>query len=52
MHVGMPRGGKITHIPKGHVCACKSERSQHKNRDIALIGIKAMLAAAPKTEKE
>lgn len=48
MKVGLPRGVKITHIPTGHVCACKSERSQHKNRDIALAGIKAMIAAAPK----
>lgn len=52
MHVGMPRGVKINHVTTGHVCICNSERSQHKNRDIALAGIKAMLAAAPKPEKE
>lgn len=52
MHVGMPRGVKITHIATDRICICNSERSQHKNRDIALAGIKAMIAAAPKPEKE
>lgn len=52
MHVGMPRGVKINHVTTGHVCICNSERSQHKNRDIALAGIKAMLAADLKPEKE
>lgn len=52
MHVGMPCGVKITHIATDRICICNSERSQHKNREIALIGIKAMFAAAPKTEKE
>lgn len=32
----MPRGVKITHVPSGLTASCECERSQMKNRDIAL----------------
>jgi len=34
---------RITHVPTGVVVACQSERSQHRNRDIALRLLKAKL---------
>lgn len=36
MRVGMRAGVKVTHIPTGLVETCDTERSQHKNREIAL----------------
>ncbi len=36
-HVGTgPNGVKITHLPTGLVAMCDTERSQHRNRTIAL----------------
>lgn len=35
-HVGTPTGVRITHLPTGLVAVCKTERSQHRNKAIAL----------------
>jgi len=35
-HVGVSTGVKITHVPTGLVAICKTERSQARNRVIAL----------------
>lgn len=35
-HVGGPNGIKITHLPSGIVAICETERSQHRNKSIAL----------------
>ena len=36
LNIGMPKGIKITHINSGIFAVCDSERSQHRNREIAL----------------
>lgn len=35
-HVGTRPGVKVTHIPTGLVAICETERSQHRNKQIAL----------------
>lgn len=35
-HVGTDSGIRVTHLPSGLVAECKTERSQHRNRAIAL----------------
>lgn len=45
MHVGLPKGVKVTHVPTGITVTCDHERSQHKNRDACLIAIAAALHA-------
>ena len=46
MIVGMSKGVKITHRPTGVSVTCDDERSQHKNRDIALERLRAALTHA------
>ena len=35
-HVGSRTGVRITHLPTGLIAECETERSQHRNRSIAL----------------
>lgn len=35
-HVGSESGIKVTHLPTGLTAICRTERSQHRNRSIAL----------------
>lgn len=35
-HVGVQNGVKITHLPTGLVAICETERSQHRNKGIAM----------------
>ena len=43
--VGMPRMDiKVTHLPSGNVVIVGSERSQKRNRDLAITMIEWMLA--------
>ncbi len=35
-HVGTDTGIRVTHIPSGLAAECDTERSQHRNRSIAL----------------
>jgi hypothetical protein len=46
LHVGMPKGVKVTHRPTGLVATCDSERSQHRCRDQALAELQAKVNAA------
>ena len=35
-HVGTETGVTITHLPSGLSATCRTERSQHRNRSIAM----------------
>lgn len=35
-HVGTEQGVKVTHLPTGLTAECKNERSQHRNRQVAI----------------
>jgi protein subunit release factor A len=35
-HFGMETGVRVTHLPSGLMAECKTERSQHRNKAIAL----------------
>lgn len=43
---------RITHLPTGTVVACQMERSQHKNRDMAMKMLKAKLYELERQKKE
>jgi peptide chain release factor 2 len=43
---------RITHLPTGIVVSCQNQRSQHKNRDIALKQLKARLYELEMEKKE
>lgn len=44
-HVGVPRSHvKVQHVPTGIYAVCSSERSQHKNRSVAMAMVQYGLA--------
>lgn len=42
-HGGLPKGVEVTCLKHNAVIICDSERSQHLNRTLALVGLRAMI---------
>ena len=42
--VNADTGVKITHIPTGIIVTCEKERSQHKNRHLAMTELSRMIS--------
>ena len=47
MVVGMSKGVRLVHTPTGTVVECDTERSHHRNREVALKKLEAALAEQP-----
>lgn len=45
MRVGVPKGVKVLHKPTGCWEVCVSERSQHRNRELAIAALERRVAA-------
>jgi peptide chain release factor 2 len=43
---------RITHVPTGVVAACQNERSQHRNRDMAMRMLQAKLYRIQELERD
>lgn len=42
-HVGIESGVRVEHLPTGLIAICQSDRSQHRNKGVAIRMIEAAL---------